>query len=141
MHSGATIVLERGRLLHLTIDGTERDVWVTAPTVADALADLGYESADLNAVSRSKRLPLTPTDLDLSTIKIGHPDAGHRGQSQLTTSDVYVGDLLNDLGITLGPKDTVTPLPNAKIANGANDRHPADHHRDRDRRRPPSRSR
>jgi uncharacterized protein YabE (DUF348 family) len=66
---GGTIVLERGRLLRLTIDGSERDVWVTSPTVQSALQDLGYESADLYAVSRDKRLPLTPTDLTLATMK------------------------------------------------------------------------
>jgi resuscitation-promoting factor RpfB len=117
VHSGATIVLERGRLLHLTIDGTEHDVWVTAPTVQGALTDLGYESADLNSVSRSKRLPLTPTDLKLSTIKTVTLTQGTQSSS-LTTSDVYVGDLLADLGITLGPQDTVTPPANAKLTDG-----------------------
>ena len=34
VHNGTEIVLKRGRLLHLTIDGVERDVWTTAPTVA-----------------------------------------------------------------------------------------------------------
>ena len=117
VHGGATIVLERGRLLRLTVDGTERDVWVTAPTVQQALGDLGYESADLNAVSRSKRLPLTPTDLTLSTIKIVSLTQGTE-VSQLTTTDAYVGDLLSELGITLGSEDTVTPAANAKITNG-----------------------
>jgi resuscitation-promoting factor RpfB len=117
VHGGATIVLERGRLLRLTVDGTERDVWVTSPTVQQALGDLGYESADLNTVSRSKRLPLTPTDLTLSTIKIVSLTQGTE-VGQLTTTDAYVGDLLSDLGVTLGPDDTVTPSANAKITNG-----------------------
>jgi resuscitation-promoting factor RpfB len=111
VHGGATIVLERGRLLRLTVDGTERDVWVTSPTVQQALGDLGYESADLNTVSRSKRLPLTPTDLTLSTIKIVSLTQGTE-VGQLTTTDAYVGDLLSDLGVTLGPS------ANAKITNG-----------------------
>jgi uncharacterized protein YabE (DUF348 family) len=118
VHSGGTIVLERGRLLHLTIDGTERDVWVTSSTVSQAMQDLGYESSDINAVSRSKRLPLTPTDLTLSTVKTVTLTQGTE-VGQLTTTDAYVGDLLTDLGITLGPEDKVTPAANAKIAPGA----------------------
>jgi resuscitation-promoting factor RpfB len=119
VHGGTKIVLERGRLLRLTVDGTERDVWVTSSTVQAALQDLGYESADLNTVSRSKRLPLTPTDLTLSTIKSVTLTQGAQ-VSQLTTTDAYVGDLLRDLGVALGPDDTVAPAANVKITPGDN---------------------
>ena len=56
----SAIVVQRGRLLHLDVDGVTRNVWVTAPTVSQALADLGYGDAKLESVSRSTRLPLTP---------------------------------------------------------------------------------
>src|SRR5690242_6946654 len=36
-----TIVFKRGRLLKLNIDGATTSVWTTAPTVSQALADLG----------------------------------------------------------------------------------------------------
>ena len=39
-------------LLHLTVDGKPRDVWTTAPTVADALSALGYKWTDFVSVSR-----------------------------------------------------------------------------------------
>jgi uncharacterized protein YabE (DUF348 family) len=119
LHNGATIVLERGRLLRLTVNGVQRDIWVTAPTVAQALADLGYESADLTSVSRSRRLPLTPTDINLSTTKVVSLVQGGE-VSTLTTTDVYVGDLLNDLGMTIGPDDIITPSPSAQIVSGEN---------------------
>ncbi len=119
VHNGATIVLERGRMLRLTVDGSERDVWVTSPTVQDALQDLGYESDDLFTVSRDKRLPLSPTDLTLATIKTITLTQGGNAE-QLTTTDVFVGELLNDLGITLGPDDVLTPTANQKIVDGAN---------------------
>jgi uncharacterized protein YabE (DUF348 family) len=119
VHSGAKIVLERGRMLRLTVDGSERDVWVTSATVQEALQDLGYESADLYTVSRDKRLPLTPTDVTLATEKSITLTQGTNVQ-QLTTTDVFVGELLNELGITLGPDDIVTPTANEKIVAGAN---------------------
>jgi resuscitation-promoting factor RpfB len=117
IHNGSTIVLERGRLLRLTVDGIERNIWVTAPTISQALADLGYESADLTTVSRSKRLPLTPTDIDLSTMKIVTLVQGGE-VSTIDTTDALVGDLLNDLGIEVGPKDIVTPSPTSQIVSG-----------------------
>ncbi|HJQ43162.1 MAG TPA: ubiquitin-like domain-containing protein, partial [Jatrophihabitantaceae bacterium] len=67
--SGSTIVLKQGRLLHLLVDGKARDVWTTAPTVADALVALGYPASDFVSVSRSKRLPLTATNLVLRSPK------------------------------------------------------------------------
>src|SRR3954470_15117551 len=39
VHDGSRIVLKRGRLLHLIVDGVQRDLWVTTPSVAQALAD------------------------------------------------------------------------------------------------------
>src|SRR4051812_6910848 len=51
-----TIVLKRGRLLRLNVDGRTTDVWTTAPTVAQALADFGYSQQNFVSVSRSKRL-------------------------------------------------------------------------------------
>src|SRR5207245_229131 len=37
VRNGGHIVLRRGRLLHLDVDGKRTDVWTTAPTVAEAL--------------------------------------------------------------------------------------------------------
>ena len=44
VHDGSTVVFKRGRLLRLNVDGSVRDVWTTAPTVADALNQLGYST-------------------------------------------------------------------------------------------------
>src|SRR5664279_4453635 len=63
------IVLKRGRLLHLNIDGKKKNVWTTAPTVADAMAQLGYPASDFVSVSRSKRLPLDATTISLLSPK------------------------------------------------------------------------
>ena len=69
VRNGSDIVVKRGRLLKLSIDGKEVDVWTTAPTVAEALAELGYDTTDFSSVSRDKRLPLSPTDIELRTPK------------------------------------------------------------------------
>ena len=117
VHDGSRIVLRRGRLLHLTVDGRRADVWTTAPTVAQALSELGYGSSDAVSVSRSRRLPLTPTDVAIRTPQL--VTIVHDGTAQeVTTTDATVGELLSDLEITVGPADRLSPAPDAALAAG-----------------------
>ncbi len=112
-----TIVLRRGRLLQLSIDGTERDVWVTATTVQQALDDLGYSQAEIDSVSRSTRLPLTPTSLSVhlaSQLTVIHDGI----TTTLSTSAATVGDVLSELNLTLGADDDVSPAVSTPVQNG-----------------------
>jgi uncharacterized protein YabE (DUF348 family) len=112
----STIVLKQGRLLHLTIDGKNRDVWTTSPTVDDALAALGYPASELVSVSRSKRLPLSPTSLVLRTPK--HVTIKDRGKTlRTTTTAATVGQALRELAIPLDSDDQVRPQRHTAIAN------------------------
>jgi resuscitation-promoting factor RpfB len=117
VHNGEEIVLKRGRLLHLTVDGKERDVWVTTPTVEDALAQLGYSVADFSSVSRDKRLPLWATAIELRSpkqITIVHD----RKTQTVTTTDATVQQLLTDLGIKVDQDDVLVPARTAVLKNG-----------------------
>ena len=56
---GDTVVVNRARPLTLTVDGVQSEVYVTALSVDEALAQLGYRAEDLVvSASRSERLPL-----------------------------------------------------------------------------------
>ncbi|MEO9108638.1 MAG: ubiquitin-like domain-containing protein [Jatrophihabitantaceae bacterium] len=117
IHNGSEIVFNQGRLLHLNIDGKKKDVWTTAPTVAAALADLGYSSSDFVSVSRSTRLPLTASDISLRAPK--KVTVVHDGKTQaLTTTDATVAQVLKDIGVTLGKLDRVNPAHTTAIRNG-----------------------
>ena len=118
IRNGTEIVLKRGRLLHLTIDGVERDVWTTAPTVAEALAELGYSTDDFSSVSRDKRLPLSPTDIELRTPK--QVRVLHDGRNDsVTTTAATVRQLLTDLRITVNAADRLSMPASSKITNGS----------------------
>jgi uncharacterized protein YabE (DUF348 family) len=69
LSNGATIVVRRGHLLHLSVDGTVRDVWVNADSVQEALSQLGYSSSNLVSVSRSMRLDTGTTNLAIASPK------------------------------------------------------------------------
>jgi len=117
IHDGSTIVYKRGRLLHLTVDGARRDVWVTDSTVSAALADLGYPSSSFTSVSRDKRLPLSTTDIEVRAPK--QVQLIHDGTTSTEeTTDLTVADLLKDSSVTLGAEDRVTPPVTTAIAPG-----------------------
>jgi resuscitation-promoting factor RpfB len=112
----AEIVYDRGRLLHLSVDGVSKDVWTTAPTVAQALAQLGYSSSDFVSVSRSQRLPLSATDLALRTPK--QVTLVHDGKVQtLTTTDASVSQVLGDMGVGMSRTDKVNPALSTPVTN------------------------
>ena len=105
--SGSTIVLKRGRLLHLSVDGQTRDVWTTAPTVAAAMSDLGYSQQDLTSVSRAHRLPLSATDIDIRLPKfvvVYHDGA----RTTLRTTDTSLRQVVRDMHLKLGRYDRIS---------------------------------
>ena len=111
-----TVVLKRGRLLQLTVDGRERQVWTTAPTVAAALSDLGYPAADYVSVSRAHRLPLGATELRVRSPK--KVVVVHDGQVQhFSTTAQTVVDVLNDANVDLGAMDRLRPALDTPVRN------------------------
>lgn len=114
---GTRIVLRRGRLLHLDVDGVRTDVWTTAPTVAQALAELGYSNGDYVSVSRSRRLPLGATDISIRTPRL--VTVVHDGKrQQVTTTDQTVGALLDDLGLAVGSADRLSVPTGSVLSDG-----------------------
>jgi len=115
--SGDTIVLKQGRLLHLVVDGKQRNVWTTAPTVSDALAALGYPRSDFVSVSRSQRLPLSPTSLVVRSVK--SVTVTHDGKTQhVTTTAGTVRQLLSQMFVPLDKNDRAQPNRNTLVKNG-----------------------
>jgi uncharacterized protein YabE (DUF348 family) len=114
--NGETVVFKRGRLLHLNVDGSRTDVWTTAPTVSAALEALGFSRSDYVSVSRSQRLPLGVTSLELRSPK--PVVVRHDGKTQhVVTTDATVSDVLHDLDVTLGKHDRITPARTAPVTD------------------------
>ena len=108
---GDTVVLNRARPLTLTVDGVENEVYVTALSVDEALAQLGYRNEDLVlSASRSERLPLDGMELSITTPK--DVTLVVDGQERVvTTTAATVGDLLAEQGVTLGATDRTSMYP------------------------------
>jgi uncharacterized protein YabE (DUF348 family) len=117
--NGSTIVLNRGRQLTLTIDGQQRQIWTTARTVDEALAQWGPPTSDwLRSANRSRAIPLTGLAVSGATLHtVAMSVAGTAAQS-FTTPAKTVGDLLALQKITLGPLDRVSPPAGTKLSDG-----------------------
>jgi uncharacterized protein YabE (DUF348 family) len=111
------IILKRGRLLHLVVDGEKLNVWTTAPTVSAALSQLGYPSSDFVSVSRSKRLPLDATNIELRAPKAVTVRHDHKNQRAVSTAPT-VGQLLKDLNVKVGAHDWVKPGLATSVKSG-----------------------
>jgi predicted ribosomally synthesized peptide with SipW-like signal peptide len=102
---GDAVVLNRARPLELTVDGVSREVYVTALSVDEALAQLGYRADGLVlSASRSERLPLRGMELTITTPK--EIVLVNDGQERVvTTTAATAGDLLAEQGIALSEAD------------------------------------
>ena len=112
---GDTVVLNRARPLTLTVDGVESEVYVTALSVDEALAQLGYRADGLVvSASRSLRLPLDGMALSITTPKdvILVVDGQER---VVTTTAATAGDLLAEQGVVLGATDRTSMYPDQAL--------------------------
>ena len=108
---GDTVVLNRARPLRLTVDGVDREVFVTALSVDEALSQLGYRSDDLVlSASRSERVPLDGMALTITRPKdvVLIADGEKR---VVSTTAATAGDLLAEQGIALSATDKTSLYP------------------------------
>ena len=117
LREGTSIVLERGRLLDLDVDGKASQVWVAAPTVGSALSTLGYAPNVYSSLPLQEQLPLTPTELTVRTVKsVTLVRAGVTDTVDSTAPSV--GQLLADEGISPGPHDKLSVPASTALSNG-----------------------
>jgi uncharacterized protein YabE (DUF348 family) len=116
---GSQIVIERGRLLTLTIDGQTREVWTTATTVEEALAELGQNPAAYKlSADRNREIPIDGLSVSADTLhNASVSDAGAAAAAVQSTAKT-VGALLTEQGVVLGAEDTVTPAVDTALTDG-----------------------
>jgi uncharacterized protein YabE (DUF348 family) len=116
--SGTSVVLRHGRLMTLTVDGTPRDVWVTAMSVDEALQQIGLrtEGAVLSA-DRSRAIPLKGFSLEVRTRKAVQVLDGGKVK-KVVSNGLIVSDVLREQGLALRPQDTLAPAATAPLRDG-----------------------
>lgn len=115
---GDRVALRRARQLTLVVDGQEREVWVTATSVDEALDQIGLRDGALAlSASRSRELPLEGFRLEVTTPKdiVVRVDGEER---PVTTTETTVGAMLASAGITVGPADIISKFPAESFVAG-----------------------
>lgn len=114
--NNSEIVLRRGRLLHLTVDGRARDVWVNADSVDEALSQLGYGANNLVSVSRSMRLVKDATSLSIASPKRVTFQVDGQALTVLSSGRT-VRDAIGNAMIFLAPTDRVSVPATSAVKN------------------------
>ncbi|BBX29574.1 resuscitation-promoting factor [Mycolicibacterium alvei] len=118
VHQADTIVLRRSRPLQLSLDGNDsKQVWTTASTVDEALAQLKLTDKAPAAASRGSRVPLGGMALPVVSAKTVRIDDGGTVQTVHLAAPNVAG-LLAAAGAPLEQNDTVVPAPSTPVTEG-----------------------
>ncbi|WP_225952770.1 resuscitation-promoting factor [Mycobacterium sp. OAS707] len=117
VHQSESIVLRRSRPLQISLDGqNSRQVWTTASTVDEALAQLRMSDKAPAAASRGSRVPLAGMSLPVVSAKtVQLNDAGVIRTLRIAAPNVAA--LLEAAGVPLMQKDAVVPNAWAPIVD------------------------
>jgi resuscitation-promoting factor RpfB len=118
VHQSDSIVLRRSRPLQISLDGeNSREVWTTASTVQEALAQLRMTDKAPAAASRGSRVPLAGMSLPVVSAKtVQLNDAGATRTLHLAAPNV--AGLLEAAGVPLEQKDAVVPPAWSPVTDG-----------------------
>jgi len=113
------VVLRHGRLMSLTVDGAQRDVWVTAMSVSEALDQVGLRhTGALLSADRSRPIPLKGFSLDVRTRKVVQLLDGGKVR-RVASNGLQVADLLREQKVRVRPADKLTPAATTSLKDGA----------------------
>jgi len=118
LSDGDTVVLRRARELALTVDGQPTTIWTTALTVDEALKQVDVSDDFAVSASRSHRLPLERTELDVVSPKTVSVSDGGAPAAEIKLAAVTVGDLLAATNAPLEQADSVVPTADTPVTNG-----------------------
>lgn len=118
IEDGAQIVIHRGRLLTLTVDGHTREVWTTATTVEQALQELGQDPAGFRlSADRTRPIPLDGLAVSADTLRTATVAVDGASQ-QITGTATTIGELLAQAGIVPGANQRVSPALTDPVTDG-----------------------
>jgi uncharacterized protein YabE (DUF348 family) len=116
---GSQIALERARLLTLTINGAEREIWTTADTLNDALVQLGQDPSALAlSADRSREIPLDGLAVTADALRTISLSVAGAAAAPVQTAGRTVADVLTEQKVVLSPTDTVTPALTDQVTDG-----------------------
>ena len=116
VQDGSVINVNLAKAVKVSLDGAERTINTTAPTVEGLVTELGVASASELSVPKDAQLSVSGSFVSISTPKTVSVVADGKA-TKTTTTAADVSQLLADAGITLGASDRVSQPGNAPVVN------------------------
>jgi len=119
VNDGTRIAVRYARELQVTVDGDERNYWVTATDVDSALDQLGIRAAGAElSVSRGAEISRQGLDLEVVTPKDIKLKEGKRKVRKVTVPALTVADAIDELGLKVDKDDQIKPRRKATLEDG-----------------------
>jgi uncharacterized protein YabE (DUF348 family) len=116
VRDGSVINVNLAKAVKVSLDGAERTISTTSPTVEGLVTELGVAGASELSVPRDAQLAVSGSFVSISTPKTVSIVADGRADKTTTTA-ANVGQLLADAGITLAASDRLSQPDNAPVVN------------------------
>lgn len=116
VRDGSVINVNLAKAVKVSLDGAERTISTTSPTVEGLVTELGVASASELSVPKDAQLAVSGSFVAISTPKSVSIVADGKADKTTTTA-ANVGQLLADAGLTLGASDRVSQPGNAPVVN------------------------
>ena len=116
VQDGSVINVNLAKAVKVSLDGAERTINTTSPTVEGLVTELGVASASELSVPKDAQLAVSGSFVSISTPKTVSIVADGKA-AKTTTTAADVSQLLTDAGITLGASDRVSQPGNAPVVN------------------------
>jgi uncharacterized protein YabE (DUF348 family) len=116
VQDGSVINVNLAKAVKVSLDGAERTINTTSPTVEGLVTELGVASASEVSVPKDAQLSVSGSFVAISTPKTVSIVADGK-VAQTTTTAATVSQLLADAGIVLGASDRTSQPGNAPVVS------------------------
>jgi uncharacterized protein YabE (DUF348 family) len=116
VQDGSVINVNLAKAVKVSLDGAERTVNTTSPTVEGLVTELGVASASQVSVPKDAQLAVAGSYVAISTPKTVSIVADGKAAVKTTTA-ATVAKVLEDAGLKLGASDRVSQPGNAPVVN------------------------
>ncbi len=116
VQDGAVINVNLAKAVKVSLDGAERTISTTSPTVEGLVTELGVASASQLSVPKDAQLAVSGSFVSISTPKTVSVVADGKA-TKTTTTAATVAKVLEDAKLSLGASDRVSQPGNAPVVN------------------------
>lgn len=116
VQDGSVINVNLAKAVKVSLDGAERTINTTSPTVEGLVTELGVASASQVSVPKDAQLSVSGSFVAISTPKTVSIVADGKA-SKTTTTAATVAQVLADAGLSVGASDRTSQPGNAPVVN------------------------